>query len=252
LYIYQFLGHNGLVSAAYLQKAGYSVCVLERRHIVGGGAVTEEIIPGFKFSRASYLLSLLRPYIISDLKLKVIFQIFNNKVHLSKLFKQVLKPVLYLQKHGLKLHMREPYNSYTPIHEFHWSNFSAKALLLSSSPELNRKEISKFSEKDAVAFDKYEEKMTKFVKALNHLVDHRPPNLGNNKGLFSFRRLKELKPALKALQAVGLHLPEFHELLTGSAGKILDKWFESEPLKATLATDALIGTMSGPNTPGTG
>lgn len=64
-------GHNGLVSAAYLQKSGIQTCVLEKRHVVGGAAVTEEIVPGFKFSRASYLLSLLRPHIYSDLELKV-------------------------------------------------------------------------------------------------------------------------------------------------------------------------------------
>lgn len=65
-------GHNGLVAAAYLAKAGRSVCVLERRHIVGGAAVTEEIVPGFKFSRASYVLGLLRPKVYDDLELKVI------------------------------------------------------------------------------------------------------------------------------------------------------------------------------------
>jgi phytoene dehydrogenase-like protein len=64
-------GHNGLVAAAYLQKSGIQTCVLEKRHVVGGAAVTEEIVPGFKFSRASYVLSLLRPHIFSDLELKV-------------------------------------------------------------------------------------------------------------------------------------------------------------------------------------
>lgn len=68
----QIQGHNGLIAAGYLQKSGLSVAVVESRHVVGGAAVTEEIIPGFKFSRASYVLSLLRPYIIKDLKLKVI------------------------------------------------------------------------------------------------------------------------------------------------------------------------------------
>lgn len=67
-----FPGHNGLVAASYLAKAGRSVCVLERRHIVGGAAVTEEIIPGFKFSRASYVLGLLRPKVYEDLELKVV------------------------------------------------------------------------------------------------------------------------------------------------------------------------------------
>ena len=78
-------GHNGLISAAYLAKANKSVAVLERRHLVGGAAVTEEIIPGYKFSRASYVLSLLRPQIIEELELK---------------------------KHGLKVHLRNP-NSFT-------------------------------------------------------------------------------------------------------------------------------------------
>jgi len=67
------IGHNGLVAAGYLAKAGLSVCICERRPVIGGAAVTEEIIPGFKFSRASYVLSLLRPFIISDLKLKARF-----------------------------------------------------------------------------------------------------------------------------------------------------------------------------------
>ena len=80
-------GHNGMVSAAYLAKAGKKVAVLEKRHLVGGASVTEEIVKGFKFSRASYVISLLRPQVINDLELK---------------------------KHGLKLHLRNP-NSFTPI-----------------------------------------------------------------------------------------------------------------------------------------
>ena len=83
-------GHNGLVSAAYLAKAGKKVACLERRHIVGGAAVTEEIVKGYKFSRASYVISLLRPQVINDLELK---------------------------KYGLKLHLRNP-NSFTPIERF--------------------------------------------------------------------------------------------------------------------------------------
>ena len=82
-------GHNGLVCAAYLAKSGSSVCVLERRHIVGGAAVTEEIVPGYKFSRASYLLSLLRPQVMRELELK---------------------------RHGLQVYMRDP-SSFTPIAE---------------------------------------------------------------------------------------------------------------------------------------
>ncbi|CAL8125815.1 unnamed protein product [Orchesella dallaii] len=219
-------GHNGLISAAYLQKAGYSVCVLERRNVIGGAAITEEIIPGFKFSRASYVLSLLRPYIINDLKLK---------------------------EHGLRFHMREPYCSYTPIKETLWSDFPAKSLFLSNNPTLNNAEISKFSVKDAHAYEKYEEQMSKFVKAVVHLLDNRPPNLSNAHGNGSVvQKLKSLIPLWKAAKEIRGDIPEFHEMMTASASKILNRWFESEPLKATLATDALIGTMSGPHTLGTG
>ncbi|ODM88093.1 Pyridine nucleotide-disulfide oxidoreductase domain-containing protein 2, partial [Orchesella cincta] len=219
-------GHNGLISAAYLQKAGYSVCVLEQRNVIGGAAITEEIVPGFKFSRASYVLSLLRPYIINDLKLK---------------------------EHGLKFYMREPYCSYTPIKEKLWSDFPAKSLFLSNNPTLNTAEISKFSKKDAHAYEKYEEKMSKFVKAVVYLLDNRPPNLSNAPGDGSImKKLKSLIPLWKAAKEIRGDIPEFHEMMTASASKILNRWFKSEPLKATLATDALIGTMSGPHTLGTG
>lgn len=84
-------GHNGLIAAAYLQKSGIQTCVLEKRHLVGGAAVTEEIVPGFKFSRASYLLSLLRPHIYADLKLKVHTHISQNSVLMVRLTPVLLK-----------------------------------------------------------------------------------------------------------------------------------------------------------------
>jgi len=227
LTVFTILGHNGLISAAYLKKAGLSVCVLESRDVVGGAAVTEEIVPGFKFSRASYVLSLLRPFIISDLKLK---------------------------DFGLKFHMREPFSSYTPLKESLWKSSPAKSLLLGSNPQLNHQEISKFSKKDAKAFEKYEEEMSRFVQAVVTLLDNRPPRFSSNSNSSSLlSTLKSLHPLWKAMRSLHLQdIPHFHELLTAPAARILDKWFESEPLKATLATDALIGTMSGPHTPGTG
>jgi len=92
--------------------------------------------------------------------------------------------------------------------------------------------------------------MAKFVKAITYLVDSRPPDLRNRS--FSIRRFLEYGPALKALRAIGTSLPAFQELLTTPASKILNRWFESEPLKGTLVTDAVIGAMQGPNTPGNG
>lgn len=110
-------GHNGLTAAAYLARGGLSVAVLERRHVIGGAAVTEELVPGFKFSRCSYLQSLLRPSLIKELE---------------------------LPKHGLKLLKRNP-SSFTPC-------LDGRYLLLGPDKDLNHSEISKFSRSDADAY----------------------------------------------------------------------------------------------------
>lgn len=126
-------GHNGLVAANYLAKFSpkpLRICVLEQRPVVGGAAVTEEIVPGFKFSRASYLLSLFRPVIIKDLD---------------------------LMRHGiLKFYMRDP-SSYTPLLESD-PQYSSKSrsLTLSSNHEFNYEQIAKFSKKDAQQYGLYE------------------------------------------------------------------------------------------------
>ncbi|XP_059469371.1 pyridine nucleotide-disulfide oxidoreductase domain-containing protein 2-like [Neocloeon triangulifer] len=225
-------GHNGLVSACYLQMSGAKVCVLERRPVVGGAAVTEEIVPGFKFSRASYVLSLLRPQIIKDLELK---------------------------KHGLKVHLRNP-SSYTPLHEALWSKYPAKSLTLSSSEEFNQKQISQFSKKDAEAYPKYEKYLEKMVQAVEPLLDLPASSvkrlLEDDQSLlrraWSFYKDKRLVRASKALSSLsGSDLNKFLELMTAPATKILDRWFESEPLKATLATDAVIGAFTSPHDAGT-
>ncbi|KAF0294189.1 Pyridine nucleotide-disulfide oxidoreductase domain-containing protein 2 [Amphibalanus amphitrite] len=114
-------GHNGLVCAAYLQAQGLQTCVLERRHLVGGAAVTEEVVPGYKFSRASYLLSLLRPQIAADLELK---------------------------RHGLKVHLRNP-SSYTPLRPEFRPASGATSLTLSADHRFNQQQIGRFSERDA-------------------------------------------------------------------------------------------------------
>ncbi|XP_033109774.1 pyridine nucleotide-disulfide oxidoreductase domain-containing protein 2-like [Anneissia japonica] len=219
-------GHNGLVSAAYLQKAGLNTVVLERRHVIGGAAVTEELIPGFKFSRCSYVLSLLRPDIYEDLELK---------------------------RHGLKIHYRV-YNAFTPILEEPVIGGHPRSLLLSSYEEENYKQIAQFSEKDAKNFSIYEHQLFNMAKALGPLLDNAPVNLSSLTG--SLSQKIETMPSLKALfstgQGIGSDLPAFYELLTAPAIKVLEKWFESEPLKATLATDAVIGAMMSPSTPGSG
>ena len=131
-------GHNGLVTSAYLARQGLRVLVCEKREVIGGAAVTEEIVEGFKFSRASYLLSLFRPKIIDDLKLR---------------------------EHGLKYYFRDP-SSYTPIKKP--ANANQRSLLLSSSDNrFNAEQIARFSKKDAQNFHRYEEWLSKICRALD-------------------------------------------------------------------------------------
>lgn len=218
-------GHNGLISAAYLQRSGLNVLVLERRHVIGGAAVTEEIIPGFKFSRCSYVLSLLRPKIIHDLKLK---------------------------EHGLKVHFRDP-NSYVPLKDPSKYPGSPRSLLLGTDMRMNQEQIGQFSEKDAIAYPLYENFITELVEAVLPILDSPPPNfheLGQGSILDKLKQLKGALPMLRMLKNLGKDSLSFYELMTTPASKFLDSWFESEPLKATLATDAVIGAMVSPHTPG--
>ncbi|XP_003497835.1 pyridine nucleotide-disulfide oxidoreductase domain-containing protein 2 [Cricetulus griseus] len=220
-------GHNGLVAAAYLQRLGVNTVVFERRHVIGGAAVTEEIIPGFRFSRASYLLSLLRPQIYKDLELK---------------------------KHGLRLHLRNPY-SFTPMLEEGTLSKLPRSLLLGTDMAENQKQISQFSQKDAQAFPRYEEFMSRLVLAIDPLLDSAPVDMAafqHGSLLQRLRALSTLRPLLKAGRTLGAQLPQYYQVLTGPISKVLDHWFESEPLKATLATDAVIGAMTSPHTPGSG
>ncbi|XP_047281845.1 pyridine nucleotide-disulfide oxidoreductase domain-containing protein 2 isoform X10 [Homo sapiens] len=220
-------GHNGLVAAAYLQRLGVNTAVFERRHVIGGAAVTEEIIPGFKFSRASYLLSLLRPQIYTDLELK---------------------------KHGLRLHLRNPY-SFTPMLEEGAGSKVPRCLLLGTDMAENQKQIAQFSQKDAQVFPKYEEFMHRLALAIDPLLDAAPVDMAafqHGSLLQRMRSLSTLKPLLKAGRILGAQLPRYYEVLTAPITKVLDQWFESEPLKATLATDAVIGAMTSPHTPGSG
>ncbi|XP_055894258.1 pyridine nucleotide-disulfide oxidoreductase domain-containing protein 2-like [Biomphalaria glabrata] len=220
-------GHNGLVAAAYLQKSGLKVCVLERRHVIGGAAVTEEIIPGFKFSRASYVLSLLRPQIIEDLELK---------------------------KYGLKIYLRNP-SSYTPLIEPGGVNGKAKSLTISRDHVETARQIAQFSVKDAKAFSVYEEQLGRIVSAIDTLLDHPPlslPSLISSSFKDKWNSLNSVKVLLNSMKSLGKDFPAFYEFMTAPAMKILNNWFESEPLKATLATDSVIGAMISPFQAGSG
>lgn len=205
-------GHNGLVTAAYLAKAGYRVLVLERREVIGGCAVTEEVWPGFKVSTAAYVNSLFRPEIIRDLELK---------------------------KHGFRMLPRNP-SSFTPFPD-------GRYLMLGPDEELNRREISKFSVRDAENWPKYEAMLLRVADFLEPLLVEIPPDPFYG-GPGDWWKLAKLGWKFRSL---GTDAATAIEFLTAAAKPILDRWFESEQLKITLATDAVIGVMASPMTPGT-
>jgi phytoene dehydrogenase-like protein len=217
-------GHNGLVCANYLARAGRNVLVLERRGIVGGAAVSEEIAPGYRASTASYLISLLLPQIERELE---------------------------LARHGYKVLPRNP-SSFTPLPD-------GRSLLMGPDAGLNRREIAKFSARDADAYPRYEAWLTRVAEALEPALEDIPPELlplpANIRRRGFVEQWRNLHRALRfhrALKKLGDDLPTALELLTGPATPILDRWFESDALKATLATDAIIGAMAPPSAAGTG
>ena len=206
-------GHNGLVCAAYLARSGFDVSVLERRPVVGGACVTEERWPGFRVSRAAYVLGIFRPRIFRELG---------------------------LARFGVKLLARSP-SSFTPLPD-------RRSLVLGPDPATNAEEIGRFSKRDAAAYPRYERWLERIARALEPSFDLPPPDL-------RLRRPRDLLPWLAALRGaarLGHELPRAARLLLGPAAELLREWFDSEPLRGTLATDAVIGAFASPSTPGTG
>lgn len=212
-------GHNGLTSAAYLSKyQGLKVLLLERRYILGGAAITEEINPGFHYSRASYLFSLFRPSIIEELELK--------------------------SRHGLKYLYRDP-SSFTPLLE-------GRYLLMGRDTNFNTQQIEKFSKRDAKLYPEYDAHLTRLTTFFAPYLDAPPPSFYAYNWRERKDQLKVLKTLMSNAMKLGRECLDFHEILTAPASRILNRWFESEPLKSTLATDAVIGAMCAPSTPGSG
>jgi phytoene dehydrogenase-like protein len=205
-------GHNGLVAACYLARAGRRVLVLERRSLVGGACVTEEVFPGFKVSTAAYVASLFRKEIVRDLR---------------------------LGDYGLEILPRDP-ASFTPFPD-------GRTLLLGADPALNHTEIAKFSARDAERYPHYEAMLERLAAFVEPTLTMTPPDVFRP-GLRGLLRLMTLG---RSFQRLGALAPEAVEVLTGPARAVLDRWFESEELKATLATDAIIGAMASPSMPGT-
>ncbi len=205
-------GHNGLVTACYLARAGRRVLVLERRDVVGGACVTEETFPGFKVSTAAYVNSLFHPAIVRDLKLAA---------------------------YGYEVLARDP-SSFTPFSD-------GRSLMMGPDADLTRKEIAKFSDRDAERYPRYEAMLERVAAVVEPTLTRAPPDLLKPR----LGDLRTLVSLARAFRRLGDATGEAVEILTGAARPILDRWFESEELKGTLATDAIIGAMASPSQPGT-
>jgi phytoene dehydrogenase-like protein len=206
-------GHNGLVNGAYLAKAGLRTLILERRHLVGGAAITEELYPGFHFTTFSYALSLLRPDIVQDLD---------------------------LVKHGF-LPIEMP-SSFAPME-------NGDYLLLGSDEDENIQEIRRHSKHDADAYERYEHDMSRVVQVVRPLLEKAPPDLWG-KTPEDAQALADLVSHLKGVEPKVLH--DLVRLLTGSAADFLDDYFESDILKGYIASSGIIGTKVGPMSQGSG
>jgi phytoene dehydrogenase-like protein len=205
-------GHNGLTNAAYLAKAGKKVLVLERRHVLGGAAVTEEIIPGFLFSECSYVVSLLRPEIIRELD---------------------------LPRHGLEILPLDGTFTPMPNGDYLWRvNDHAKTM----------REIRRHSRVDAEAYEEFSKMMTPMCRFVKPMLSMVPPDPTTLKP----RDLKQLHFLLQRFRDLSSdERYTLVQLMTMSAADFLDQWFETDALKATMSASGIIGTFLGIRSPGT-
>jgi phytoene dehydrogenase-like protein len=205
-------GHNGLVNAAYLARAGKRVLVCERRHVLGGAAVTEEVFPGFKFSVASYVVSLLRPEIIRELD---------------------------LPRQGMEILPLDGTFTPMPNGDYLWRvNDHAKTRL----------EIARHSKIDAEAYDDYGRAMVemgRFVKPMLSMTAPDPTSL-------AVKGLRDLLSIARRFQKLPIEDKYNQlQLMMMSAADFLDQWFETDVLKATMSASGIIGTFLGVRSPGT-
>ena len=202
-------GHNGLTTAAYLSRAGKKVLVLERRYILGGAAVTEEIFPGFKFSVCSYVVSLMKPIVMRE---------------------------LMLPKFGLELLPLE--STFTPLDNDY--------LIRTADPDETYREIARHSLRDAEAYMRFGPLMGQIGMAVRPILETVAPNAirPSLSDLFAGKKLLNHFKSLTSEQFEYLT-----KLMAMSSADFLDEWFEFEPLKATMSASGITGTLMGPRSP---
>jgi phytoene dehydrogenase-like protein len=205
-------GHNGLIHAAYLARAGKNVLVLEKRHVLGGASVTEEVFPGFKFSVCSYVVSLLRPEIIRDLD---------------------------LPRHGLEILPLD--GTFTPM-------LTGDHLWRVNDHAKTRREIARHSKVDAEAYDEYGKAMADMGRFVKPILGMTPPDPTK----LSIQGLSDLLSLGRRFRGLsGTDRYNQVQLMTMSAVDFLDQWFETDVLKATMSASGIIGTFLGVRSPGT-
>ena len=208
-------GHNGLVCAFYLARAGLKVTVLERRGVVGGAAVTEEFHPGFRNSMASYTVSLLNPKVIADMD---------------------------LAGQGLQIVHRRASN-FLPLND-------SEYLIVGEG--YTKREVAKFSARDAERLDAYNDRLEAIADVMRDLVLQTPPNVEMEGGLKGFAELLKGAVLGRSLSKLGTTARrDLLALFSQSAGDWLDGWFESAPIKAAFGFDGIVGAYASPYSPGT-
>jgi phytoene dehydrogenase-like protein len=206
-------GHNGLTCAAYLARAGLRVCVVERRDVIGGACVTEEVWPGHRVSRASYVVSMLQPKVVEDLRLR---DFGYEAIPLDPAF----------------------------------ATFASDGgpILFFNDEEATRASIGRYSQRDADAYPAFEALLGRMAEFLRPLMLRPPPALGSKRPGDLLSLLREAGRAA-GLRKREMH--ELFRVMTMSVGDLLDEWFENDAIKGGWASTGVVGVWAGPRTPGT-